>query len=144
MSVSFNIVCSWPTSWSVTDVTVLSRSVSSPTFNVLLSWAERVWQLSDTFITSCVIMGRPVRSCACSTLKPWLSSDEHVWGLPVQTTVCPVLSFFGPFSWKERVVLRTGSFFSILYSSHVICNDLSPRSLTTWIWNWLVRLKTPR
>ena len=90
MSASFTIIDSWLTSWSTTDHTVLSRSASSPTLNVSLSWAERVWGLSDTLITSCVITSRPVRSCACSTLKSFLSSDERVWitlgsltGLPV-------------------------------------------------------------
>ena len=52
MSVSFTIIDSWLTSWSATDLSVLLRSISSPTLNVSLSWAERVWELSDTLITS--------------------------------------------------------------------------------------------
>ena len=90
MSASFTIICSWlKSSWSTTDRTVLSRSASSPTLNVSLSWAERVWELSDTLITSCVITSRPVRSCACSTLKSFLSSDERVWITLVPWTVFP-------------------------------------------------------
>ena len=80
MSASFTIIDSWlKLSWSTTGLNVLSRSVSSPTLNVSLSWTERVWELSDTEITSCVITGLCVRSCACSTLKSFLSSDERDW-----------------------------------------------------------------
>ena len=80
MSASFTIIGSWLMSWSVTDLSVLLRSISSPTFERFAFMSrERVWQLSDTLITSCVITSRPFRSCACSTLKSYLSSDERVW-----------------------------------------------------------------
>ena len=72
MSASFNIIDSWLTSWSATDLSSLLRSISSSTLNVSLAWAERVWEMSDTLITSCVITGRSVRSCACSTLKSFV------------------------------------------------------------------------
>ena len=41
-------------------------------------------------------------------------------------------------------LLRTGRFSSTLHGSRVIFNNGSPRSLTTLIWNWLVRLETSR
>ena len=66
-----------------------SRTLVSPTLNVSLSWAERVWELSDTLITSCVITGRSVLSCACSTLKSFLSSDERAWITLVSLTGLP-------------------------------------------------------
>ena len=78
MSALFTIIDSWLMSWSATDLSVLLRRISSSTLNVSLSWAERVWELSDTLLTSCVITSRPVRSCVCSTLKSFLSSDERV------------------------------------------------------------------
>ena len=93
MSASFTIIDSWlKSSWSITDLPVLSLSVSSPTLNVSLSWTERVWELSDTVITSCVITGLPVRSCACSTLRSFLSSDERAWITLVSWTGFPVTS----------------------------------------------------
>ena len=43
MSASFTITFSWlKSSWPITDLHVLSRSVLSPTLNVSLSWTERV------------------------------------------------------------------------------------------------------
>ena len=45
---SCSIVCSW-LSWPTTGLSVLSRSVLSPTLNVSLSWQERVWELFGTF-----------------------------------------------------------------------------------------------
>ena len=89
MSASFTIIDSWLSSWSATDLSVLLRSVSSPTLNVSVSWAERVWELSDTLISSCVTTSRPVRSYACSTLQPFLSSDERVWNTLVSWTGFP-------------------------------------------------------
>ena len=41
-------------------------------------------------------------------------------------------------------LLRTGRFSSILHGSRVIFNNGSPRSIKTWVWNWLVRLETSR
>ena len=93
MSASFTIIDSWLMSWSATDLSVLSRSISSSTLNVSLSWAERVWELSDTLITSWVITGRSVRSCVCSTLKSFLSSDERVWITLVSWTGFPGRGF---------------------------------------------------
>ena len=52
MSASFTIIDSWLTSWSAAGLSVLSRSVLSPTLNVPLSWKERVFELSGTFLWS--------------------------------------------------------------------------------------------
>ena len=155
MSASFTIMDSWLTSWSATDLSVLLRSISSPTLNVSLSWAKRVWQLSDTLITSYVITSRTVRSCVCSTLKSFLSSDERVWITLVSWTGFPGM---GPRNeslrslWRTRFfakrmtidLSRTGRFSFILHTNHVMRDIKSPRSLTNWIWSWLVRLEASR
>ena len=65
MFTSFSIVCSWlKLSWSTTGLSVLSRSVWSPTLNVSLSWTERVWELSGTFSVFASITSLLVLSCA--------------------------------------------------------------------------------
>ena len=85
MSASFTIID------SITGLSVRLRSVSSPTLNVLLSWTERVWELSDTVITSCVITGLSFRSRigfrigwfdwklldSCSASDRWACSEPH-------------------------------------------------------------------
>ena len=113
MSASFTII-DWLTSWSATDLSVFSRSISSPTLNVSLSWTERVWELSDTVIMSCVITGLPVPSCACSTLKSFLSSNERAWIILVSLTGLPVRSEPGSsrkeltsISWERDVFLSS-------------------------------------
>ena len=41
-------------------------------------------------------------------------------------------------------LLGTGRFSSILHGSRVKSNNGLPRSITTWVWNWLARLETSR
>ena len=41
-------------------------------------------------------------------------------------------------------LLGTGHFSSILHVSRVSSDNGLPRSVTTWVWNWLVRLETSR
>ena len=108
MFASFTIIDSWLTSSSATDFSVLLRSISSPTLNVSLSIEQNgVWELSDTLITSCVITGRPVRSCACSKLKSFLSSDERVWDY---TRLMNGFSRKGSRNRSPRSLWRTRSF----------------------------------
>ena len=85
---------------------------------------ERVWEPSGT-LSVCFNNGLSVLSCAISTLRLLLSSDERVWVLPVSTTGCPVLSCFTASSWKERV--------SISWERDVFlapCAWLTPRQTT--------------
>ena len=63
MFTSCTTVCWWlESSWLTRGLPVLSWNVSSPTLKVSLSWQERVWQLSGTLITSCVMTDLPLRS----------------------------------------------------------------------------------
>ena len=102
MSASFTIICSWlKLSWSITGLSILSRSVLSPTLNLLLSWQEHVWQLSGTFSVFVSITSLLVLSCAFSTLGSLLSSDERAWITVVSKTGLPVLSEETGSSWKE-------------------------------------------
>ena len=101
-SLSFSIVCSWlESSWFTTGCPDLSRSVSSPTLNLMLSWQERVWQPSGTFSVFVSTKGCPDLSCASSTLRLLLSSDERVWVLVVSTTGLPRSIQETVSSWKE-------------------------------------------
>ena len=96
MSASFTIIFSWlKSSWSITGLTVLSRSVSSPTLNVSLSWTERVWELSGAIFSVCYTNESP-RSLMC-LFKRWnpLSSDERVWITLVSIMGLTVLSRIG-------------------------------------------------
>ena len=102
MSASFTIIFSWlKSSWSVTGLSVVSRSVLSPTLNVSLSWIERVWELSGTFSVFVTLTRLLVLSCAFSTLESFLSSDERAWITLVSITGLPVLSEETGSSWKE-------------------------------------------
>ena len=93
MFASFTIFCTWlKFSWSITGLSVLSRSVLSPTLNVSLSWTERVWELSGTFSVFISITRLLVLSCAFSTLGSLLSSDERAWIPLVSITGLPVFS----------------------------------------------------
>ena len=100
----------------------LSRSPSS----IRDSRHEQQWilpffdEVSVTFITSCMITGHPVLSCACSTLKSFLSSDERVskntlvlWtGIPDKSS----RSLWRTNFFAKRIsidLLRTGKFFFV-------------------------------
>ena len=147
MLTSFSIVCSWLQSpWSTTGLTVLSRSVSSPTLNVSLSWQERVWQSFGTFSVFVSTTSLLVLSCAISTWRSLLSSVGRAW-IPLVSTTGLSIFFRRNSVFVLRIhidLLRTGRFSSILHGSRVVINNGSPRSLTTWIWNWLVRLENSR
>ena len=96
--------------------TSFSRSVSSSTLSLMLSWQARVSQPSGTF-------------------SVFVSTN----GLPRST-------------WRDNLfvkriyidLLGTGRFSSILHGSRVSSDKGLPRSVTTWVWNWLVRLETSR
>ena len=55
-------------------------------------------------------------------------------------------------TWRDNLfvkriyidLLGTGRFSSILHGSRVSSDKGLPRSVTTWVWNWLVRLETSR
>ena len=136
MSASFTIIDSWLTSWSATDLFVLLRSISSSTLKISLSWAERVREL----LTSWVSTGHTVRSRVFSTLKSFLSSDERVGFTYICLNKSP-RSLWRTRFFAKRIkidLLRTGRCSSILRAIR------SPRSLTNWIYSWLVRLETSR
>ena len=134
MSASFTIIDSWLTSWSATGLSVLSRSVSSPTLNVSLSWAERVWE------TVWHIKSRH----ACHQAAPFAHVPVQRWN-----PSCLQMKMFGcldysrlvngfsrngsrkrsPRSlWRTRFfakrinidLLRTGRFSSILHTNYVM------------------------
>ena len=110
MSASFTIIDSWLT----------LRNISSTTLNVSLSGAKRVWELSNTSITSCVITSSTVLSCACSTLKSSLSSDERVWITPVWWTGFPGM---GPVTSPSVRSPDNGTCFF-----HLACHQVAPIS----------------
>ena len=135
----------------------LPRSITKCFISIVesyASWQERVWQPSGTFVFVSAT-GCPVRSCAIST-RLLLSSDKRVWVLLVSTTGCPVPSEETVSSKKRSYIhlLGTGRLLSILHGSRVGSNNGLPRSIgsdnglprsiTTWVWNWLVRLETSR
>ena len=129
---SFTIIFSWlKSSWPITGLSVLSRSVLSPTLNVSLPWTERVWELSGTFSVFVSITSLLVLSCAFQRWDPY----------------CLLMNVLGLHSfhngslrsfWRNRLfvkrinidLLRTGRFSSILHSSRVITDNGSLRSLT--------------
>ena len=75
MSASFTNIGSWLSSWSAMDFSILSRSTSSLTLNVLLSWAARTRELSCASAVWRVSTGRSVLSWVCSTLRLIMSSE---------------------------------------------------------------------
>ena len=136
----------------------LPRSITKCFVSNVESYAFMTRTCLATIWHICVFVsttGCSVRSCVISTLGLLLSSDERVWGLLVSTTGCRSMrrnSFFVKRSYID--LLGTGRFSSILHSSRVSSNNGLPRSIgsnnglprsiTTWIWNWLVRLETSR
>ena len=80
MSTSFTIIDSRLSSWSAMDFSILLRSSSSSTLNVLLSWEKRNQELSFASAVLRVATGRTVPS--------W---DQRVW-ITTVSTGRPVLS----------------------------------------------------
>ena len=89
------------------------------------------------------VTSRPVLSCACSTLKSFLSSDVRVCITLVSWTGFPQMSrnksshsLWRTKFFAERInidLLRTGRFPFMLHTDHVMRDIGSPRSLTNWI-----------
>ena len=146
MFTSFSIVCSWlESSWFTTGCTDLSRSVSSPTLNIMLSWQETCLATIWHIFCVCFNNGLP-RSIMC---------QFNVETLTVVRWTCDGFARLhnGPQSIRrnrffvKRIyidLLGNGRFSSILHGSRVIFNNGLPRSITTWVWNWLARLETSR
>ena len=94
--------------------------------------------------------------CVCfnNGLPRSILCQFNVETLPVVRWTCVFYSFpqrVSPIYPKKQLHLReenlhrspeNGTFSSILHGSRVSSNNGSPRSLTTWIWNWLVQLET--
>ena len=113
MFTSLGIVCSWlDSSWFTKSCPVRSRSDSSSTLDLMLSWKERVMQPSGTFL--CVFLQR---------VAPFMVSIS--WGRNVflpSLRVSRVLRFIGFNNELPRSIVAFGH--------------------TTCIWNWLFRLGT--
>ena len=135
MFTAFSIVCSWlKLSWLTTGLSVLSRSVLSPTLTVSLSRQERVWELSGTFSVFVPTNESP-RSFMCLfnvgilTVFRWTCLDHTRFNNGSHRSLWRN-SFF-----VKRIkidLLRTERFSSFLESSRVIHDNGSPRSFTTW------------
>ena len=148
MSASFSIVCSWlKLSLSTTGLTVFSRSVCISNVECFAFMTRTCWT-TIWHIFLCLFQQR-VSSFFHVPFQRWYPychQNERVWITLVSTTGLPVLSEETVSSWKELTSIswERDVCFSILHGSRVIFNNGSHRSLTTWIWNWLVRLETPR
>ena len=126
-----------------TGLSVLSRSVLSPTLNVSLH--DKNVFCNNLAHFQCFFNNESPRSFMCRF---------NVGILAVFRYTCLDYTRFNNWSHRsfrrnsffvKRInvdLLRTGRFSSILHGSRVVFSNGSPDSLTTWTWNCLVRLET--
>ena len=109
----------------------------------MLSWQERVWQPSGTF-SVCCNNGLP-RSIMCHFNVETLAAVRRTClGSTCFNNGWLTSIGYDSFFLKRTCynLLGTGRFSSILHGSRVSSTNGLPRSIMTWVWNWLIRLET--